>query len=334
MRGVDLNLYDFDFDLTFGALLMHPDGYVYHRYGGRDHRGADRWLSEVSFRDVLAHTLEDHGAYASLELPGRRPPLRIEEIPSFKKRDRGSCVHCHSVFPAFHEEKMEAGTWNPRQIWKHPTPLVLGLDLDRDDQRRVVEVRPGSIASQLGMEIGDRLSTVHGTEVMTATDVMYQLDRFPWTGGDLRISWMRGAERMNSKASLSDGWKLGTPQEFAWRPSKWGLQPAPGFGGRQLSPKEVQVAGLPLDEAGAPPPFVLRVTYLVTWGRNRRFGQAAARAGLREGDLLYSVNDQDDFTSPDHLHAWWRLTRKEGDAIELKVWRNGKPKTLSLRVLK
>ena len=56
MRGVDLLRTSFDFDLTFAALLMHPNGYVYHRYGGRDERAPDWWLGLESWEQVLERT--------------------------------------------------------------------------------------------------------------------------------------------------------------------------------------------------------------------------------------------------------------------------------------
>ena len=60
MRGVDLARWPFDFDLTFAMLAVHPDGTVYHRYGGRDWRGADRWLTRASLEAFLRAGLARH----------------------------------------------------------------------------------------------------------------------------------------------------------------------------------------------------------------------------------------------------------------------------------
>ncbi len=35
INEVDLNTFTFDHDLTMAVVLAHPDGTVYHRYGGR-----------------------------------------------------------------------------------------------------------------------------------------------------------------------------------------------------------------------------------------------------------------------------------------------------------
>lgn len=330
MRGVDLKRYAFDFDLTFGALLMHANGHIYHRYGGRDHRAASHWLSARSFETLLAHTLDDHAEYQAPSVLAQQPPLRIETLPSFQKRDKGACIHCHSVYPAFYEERLAAGSWQRRDVWKHPSPLRIGLDLDRDDQRRIVQVRPGSQAAQAGLQPGDRLLALNGTEVMTASDVMFELEQLPWEGGALVLTWERAAERLQRVLDLQPGWKRGSPLEFSWRPSKWGLSPAPGFGGRLLSAEERRAAGVPESEAGD---FALRVTYLVTWGENKRFGVAAAEAGLRDGDVVYQVAGRRDFATPDHLHAWWRLTRKAGEEVELHLMRKGRAQVLTVEVL-
>jgi len=330
MRGVDLNRYAFDFDLTFGALLMHADGHVYHRYGGRDHRSASRWLSASSFESLLEHTLGDHAEYQVPSVLAQRLPLRIETLPSFKKRDKGACIHCHSVYPAFYEEQLAAGSWQRRDVWKHPSPLRIGLDLDRDDQRRIVQLRPGSQVAEAGLRVGDRLLAMNGTEVMTASDVMFELEQLPWKGGPLAFSWERAGEQHQKAIPLAPGWKRGSPLEFSWRPSKWGLHPAPGFGGQQLSPEERLAADIPESADGD---FALRVTYMVTWGENKRFGEAAGKAGLREGDVLYQVAGRRDFATPDHLHAWWRLTRKVGDEVELRLMRKGSGHLLLLKVI-
>ena len=70
MRGVDLARYTFDFDLTFAAVLARADGYIYHRFGGRDHESADGWLRMEALESVLKRTLEEHAI-------GSGPPAPI-----------------------------------------------------------------------------------------------------------------------------------------------------------------------------------------------------------------------------------------------------------------
>ena len=188
MRGVDLARTSFDFDLTFAAVLMHPDGHVYHRYGGRDERGAGVWLSLDSLERVLADTLAEHEQYSRAPSPpAERQPLRIEELPSFKQRDDGQCVHCHSIFPAFYEEARAAQSWTEDQRWIHPPPGRIGLDLERDEQSRVRAVTPDSPAQVAGLAPGDRLLRADDARLSSASDLSQVLHDLPAQGGTLRI---------------------------------------------------------------------------------------------------------------------------------------------------
>lgn len=329
MRGVDLARTSFDFDLTFAAVLMHPDGHVYHRYGGRDERGADAWLSLASLERTLESALVEHEAYCASPAPPRaEDPVVIEELPSFRKRDKGECIHCHSVFPAFYEESRDAGEWSEDDRWVHPPPGRIGLDLDRDDQSLVVAVAAGSFAERAGIAVGDRLLRSSEQRLATTSDLSQVLHDFPAGGGTLRLETERAGEPRLASLVLPAEWKRGTPLEFSWRPFKWGFAPAPGFGGPPLTAEEKSALGL------EPEVFAFRVGYLVTWGENQRYGKEAARAGLRDGDVVLSAAGERGFRSVDHFHAWWRLTRTVGETVPIEVLRDGARRRLELEVLR
>jgi hypothetical protein len=328
MRGVDLQRTRFDFDLTFAVMLMHPDGTVYHRYGSRDVRGVDVWLSLESFERVLEETLVDHAAYVQAPSPvGREPELPLEAVPSFAKRDKGECIHCHSVFPAFYEEMLSGGDWDEDDRWVYPPPGRVGLDLDRDDQSLVRAVAAGSAAALAGLEPGDHLLSSGSQRLVTASDLAWVLNEAPPEGGELAFEVERDGEPRTVALELAPGWKRGTPLEFSWRPFKWGFTPAPGFGGPLLSPGEREALGLDREA------FAFRISYFVTWNENRRYGLEAIRAGLREDDVVVSVGGRADFASVDHFHSWWRLTRSPGDRVTLEVLRAEERQTITLEVL-
>ena len=130
--------------------------------------------------------------------------------------------------------------------------------------------------------------------------------------------------------ACAPGWRVGTARSFAWRPSKWQLRPRPGFGGRPLNAKQKRAGGLD------PKRFGLRVTYLVTWGREPKYGRNARKAGVRKGDLVgeFSVKGQPvDLSGQDHLHAWWRLDLEPGDVVQAVRVRKGKRATIAIPVI-
>jgi len=107
----------------FAMVLMHPDGHVYHRYGGRDVRAADVWLSQASFASLLETTLEEHDIYDEAPAPPTAAEaLRLEEVPAFAEKDRGKCIHCHSVLESLYRQRAADGELRDEDLWVFPTP--------------------------------------------------------------------------------------------------------------------------------------------------------------------------------------------------------------------
>ena len=248
-------------------------------------------------------------------------------MPSFAKRDKGACIHCHSVNTSLYEEARDADRLDADWIWKYPSPRRVGLDVDRVHQRRVVRVEEDSAAARAGLVQGDELVRVGGTPVATATDLMHALEVAPAGATSLAVVVEREGTQRELALELEAGWKRGSPRELAWRPTKWAMTPAPGFGGPRLGAEALRELGL---DPGA---FAFRVTYLVTWGDNQRYGQAAARAGLRVGDVVTSLGGTSDFESIDHVHAWWRLTVEPGEVVEVELLRDGERRVVRIEAL-
>src|SRR5437870_9395083 len=98
MRGVNLNLFDFDYDLTWAAFFMNANEKIYGRYGGRDAGAADAHLTLPSLKHALRAAL---AAYH--RDPNSRPPdstqqlFAVEQYPSASRLKTEACIHCHMV---------------------------------------------------------------------------------------------------------------------------------------------------------------------------------------------------------------------------------------------
>ncbi len=112
MEGVDLSLFQFDYDCTWMAFFLNADKTIYGRYGTRASGGADLGIdvSIEGFCKALEGALEIHAGYPAnkASLAGKHgPPPEEKEIrsfPLFKSRfaeppPRG-CAHCHHVWEA------------------------------------------------------------------------------------------------------------------------------------------------------------------------------------------------------------------------------------------
>jgi hypothetical protein len=179
---------------------------------------------------------------------------------------------------------------------------------------------------QAGLAVGDVLVRAGTQRLLTSADLSQVLHDLGPGPAVLELAVERGAEFHELRLVLPAGWKRGTPLEFSWRPFKWGFTPDPGFGGSALGPEEKRALGLAAEA------FAFRITYLVTWGEAQRFGHAAARAGVREGDVFLAAADTRDFASVDHFHAWWRLTRAGGERVAVELLRDGARRTVELEV--
>lgn len=331
MRGIDLERYRFDFDLTFGVLLMNADGTIYHRFGGRDHESATKWVSMKPLLALLERGLAAHAEYAKSPSPPKRTPRTIADYPTFQafyKDRKGECVHCHQVGEMEVRSAERAGGFDKETVWRYPSPTRIGLVMDREQQDLVVEVRTGSPAAAAGVASGDRLVSVGEVSIGSVNDIQAALHASSPSATVIDLAFSRGDKTLSSKLRLQAGWKKADAVDFSWRALKWQMPPTPGFGGRDLT--RARKTRLGLDPDG----YAFQVGYLVTWGHRGYTGRNAARAGIRKNDIVYSVGGKADFKDHNHFHAWFRLNAEIGKTIEIKYLRGGQKRVANLKVIK
>src|SRR5262245_43946742 len=103
MKGVDLALFQFDYDQTWPAFFLNADGAIYGPYGTRagNKSNATTHISLASFKKSMQRALELHRGYPGnrSQLTGKLgPPVEYrfaEQIP-FEGGER-RCIHCHNV---------------------------------------------------------------------------------------------------------------------------------------------------------------------------------------------------------------------------------------------
>src|SRR5262245_48099175 len=84
MNGVNINLFKFEYDLTFMAFFMDANDRFYARYGGREDFDAETCLTKESLVRVMEQVLEMHraGKVQTSRYEPRGEPVRIpEDIP-------------------------------------------------------------------------------------------------------------------------------------------------------------------------------------------------------------------------------------------------------------
>lgn len=305
VTGVDLNIFDFDCDLTWAGFFLRHDNLVYGRYGGRDSSGPDDRQSLAGLRHAMKGALEAHKRDAKKPAPKLGKADRAETY-SGRRRGRGRCIHCHQVSELRRQARKKAGTWKREDAWGYPLPENVGLTLEVDQGDKVKAVKAGSPAAKAGVKAGDVVTAVNGVNVSSQADFQYGLHRAPWKG-KVTIAWKSGDKAMSAQMDLADGWKK---TNHTWRPSLLDLLPSLTVYGDDLTAAEKKKLGL------SPETLAFR--------QQKKVHSQAKAAGVQAGDVILGLDGQTHEMTVDGFLAHVRLNYFVGEKITLVVLRDGK----------
>lgn len=335
-NGMDLALFQFDFDLTFAAFFMNADQTIYGRYGSRsDQRDAMRNISIEGFRKALAAALEIHRAYPAnkASLTGKKGPApkfkTPEAYPSLSKYKpkldyRGEvakgCIHCHMVGAAGRQVFRAENNPIPDDVlYPWPIPEVIGLILDSKEKAMVVSMESGSAAERAGFLPGDEILTLEGQPIISIADVQWALHTAE-APDTLEAEVLRAGQQENLTLSLSQDWRR--KGEISWRTTTWDLRRM-ALGGlvlEALPAVERQTAGLADTE------MALRVKHVGQYGDHA----VGKKAGFKKGDIVVSFDSKTDFTTETRLIAYVLQNRMPGVRIPVTVLRGSERVHLEL----
>src|SRR5713101_6847506 len=193
MRGVNLDIFDFDFDLTWAGFFLSPEEEVYGRYGGRDASSPDRRMSLTGLRYAMTQALKAHQSKSQIRNPissydssfsvrsipqtlaDKSQRSTVDRYPAAQRRASSSCIHCHQVYDFRRESLQAEGKWRLDEVWVYPLPENVGLSMDLDEGDRVQAVADQSPAYHAGLLTHDRLRRVNGIPIASIADVQYGL---------------------------------------------------------------------------------------------------------------------------------------------------------------
>jgi hypothetical protein len=313
MRGLDGNLFDFDYDLTWIAIVFSPEGTVLGRFGGRDDDMPGKYHSLKGLRYSLEQAIERYrrgGAPA----PKKAPAELVEEYPAGQSLPRNACIHCHHVYEFRRDARQAAKTWTRDELWVYPQPKNIGLALDVNQGNRITGVAPGTPAARLGLCEGDVLTSLDTMPVASIADVQAALHAAP-AKGKIAARWLRQRQPMQGQIELAAGWKI---TDLSWRRSLKSLAPAPGVQGYDLTVEEKRDLGL------APGALAFRQHAFVS--------PEAQQAGVRINDVIVGVNEHRPTMTARQFEAFIRLTYQPREVIHLHVLRGKERLELSMKL--
>ncbi len=311
MRGVDLNVFEFDFDLTWAALFMNADDHVYGRYGARDEGTAEEGLSLAGLKYAMQKSLEAFGKNPRAKPAGKiaelaKLPARVEKYPAARRVKANACIHCHQVYNFRHDLLWTSKRWSKDNMWVYPPAKTVGLELETDQGDRVHAVKPNSVADRAGLRAGDTLDRLNGIRSFSRADVQYALEKAP-KSGSVSVAWTRSGRTMNGTLTLEKGWRT---SDVSWRGSMWSMPPAPGVYGRNLSATEKRKLGL--------------AEKRLAFRQGNYVPPRTRKAGIRARDIIIGVDGKKLELSMLQFNVYIRANYNVGDRVTFNVIRGGK----------
>jgi len=331
MKGVDLEQFQFDYDLNWAAMFLHADGTVLGRYGTQSAAGPDAHNSIEGLEKTMRRVLELHAGYPADrdELSGKRGKAKNYrtplEMPGMDKKEklrmattRENCIHCHNIHDAEQREWTATGKFRDELLWRYPIPENAGFHVDPLDGRRIERVVEGSAAAAAGLRAEDAVTHMNGQAITSIADMQWVFHHLSNHGDEVVVDVVRGDRPLRFRLKLASGWK---EADISWRGSMWSLRPTPAFWGEEVSKDDLK--GYDLTE-GAKAIKVRWINGALPEGR------AAKKAGLRQGDILIGLEGKPLELDPRHFHMHVRMNYEAGENLPVTIWRGGEEVPLML----
>lgn len=335
-NAIDLSLFQYDYDLSFSAILFNGDGTIYGRYGSWLHQKDPLNKTTASFKKALEAALAIHKDYPANKaaLTGKQggptPYKTPVEFPSLSSKYPSkldwdgkvmmSCVHCHMVGDAFRAYYRSQNQAVPAE-WIYPQPSIetLGVTLATDDIAKVEAVAPGSPAAKAGIQSGDIFTSLNGQPLVSVADVSWVLHRSP-NEGSLAATIQRGGKEITTTLDLAAGWRL--KSDIGKRVGTWPMR-AMVFGGMKMDDiedAERDTLGLGKEQ------MALRIFHVGQYGEHA----AAKKAGFQKDDILVEVGDLKQRVTESAIIGHLLLHHLPGEQLPAVVVRGGKRVELKL----
>lgn len=317
MEGVDISHWNFDFHNSLGYFITNADEYIYARYGGRDARAAESYLSLDSLQIALEAGLLQHELYQQGKLPERTrsEPFYPRDIPQLNQYvvKQRNCVECHHIAD-YRAQQLELEGKLDKLRTMFPFPDIRNIGIELDVPKGLVVDQATEAVAEAGLQPGDRITGINGVPVITFADLQYEYDKIPRESRHFELEIDRGGSRHVLSVDLPAlWWKYDVGFRY------WSIDPLIYFDAEPIPADEKQELGLPAES------FASRVSEI---------DPIAPQLGLHQlevGDVIVGVNGvASDPTLPD-ARLYLRLNVTPGEPAQLTVLRDGQRSEMKIK---
>lgn len=320
MDNVDIALFDHDRNNTLYFYLLNADEQIYMRYGGRDARSPDSYLSLDSLALAAEKGLALHKQYQAGQLAkhARPKPDSPRNYSMLVERTfkTNACVECHLIgdFQNLHREK--DGTLDKLvHLFRSPDIRTLGIELDVP--KGLVVKEAAGVAGAAGLQAGDVIRKWEGDTVWTFADLQLRYDKVARTAKAVSVT----VERAGALRDLT----VALPVRWWWTDTRYrqsSIEPRSYFEDRALTAEERTKLGLPV---GGLASYVKYVSSMA---------QSVQSHDLKVGDVIVAVDGKDRDPNADTASLYIVLYKTPGDTGTLEVLRDGKRITMPLKTIR
>jgi serine protease Do len=315
MRGVNIGLFEFDYDMTWMAFFLDADGRVITRFGSRDHTASDSHNTPAGLLNTMHEVLDVHKEEATKpKAPYTMPKQYPNDIPAYNRIYGNTCGRCHMVNEAKWEQQRADGAMKPGAFYLYPLPETVGIKLDLVKGNKVKEVRPDTFAAKAGMRVGDIIKSANGQRVMTCADMQYVLNKLD-ANSKLTLQVERKSRTVEVELELKGDWRA---SDVSWRKSVRIRSNQNAFTRNLLALQPAEKNGLGIDKEK------------IAFRLNDSQGEAKT-AGLMKGDIIVAFDGKRQLSL--RVPQYYPLIEHAaGATMQVTVLRDGKEMTLPLRI--
>jgi hypothetical protein len=351
MRGVNLNAFDFDYDLTWAAFFLNANEQIYGRYGGRDAGEADAHLTLAGLKHAMRAALEAYrhdpngkppvgapAARAQSSVPNHHDPLRgypggaprpgrEQSVPSPGTKDwaPGTSLRTAEQYPAASRLKSDACIHCHQVYDFRRAALKQAGEWKKEYIWLWYYPNPENVGLTLDVDQGDRVTTVASGSAasragLRAGDVLNLLNRMPVASyADVQYALHRAPTAGKVPVSWQRDGKTRTADlvlEEGWKKTDFSWRAS--MWGLDPTPGVHGQNLTPKEKEalGLPPDHL-------AFRQGQFVPKHSREAGIQPGDIIYSIDDRPLSMTMLQFNAYVRLNYSVGDRVHLNVIRDG-----------